>query len=211
MNSTFNCQRNNNNRAHTQGLNEIVNTSWRKTVDIDLYIYIYVTLLSKTLLNKDLPEQIVNSYQHDLGSSIHMNNSVFFGILSEYKLTIQIWIQVLGEVKSFFVLSNCAASLLQLSIWDDFHLDYPWFSTSKRQRVQTGKHASQLRVQQCMIFIPLLWELVSKKIYIKPRKINWRFMGLLCFKKEKKVATNLLRYSRLSGLVFSRFQECFLR
>lgn len=41
-NSTFNCQRNNNNRAHTQGLNEIVNTSWRKTVDIDFYIYIYM-------------------------------------------------------------------------------------------------------------------------------------------------------------------------
>lgn len=30
-----------------------------------------------------------------------MNNSVFFGILSEYKLTIQIWIQVSGKWKAF--------------------------------------------------------------------------------------------------------------
>lgn len=27
-------------------------------------------------------------------------------------------------------------------------------------------------------------------------------MGLLCFKKEKMVATNLLRYSRLSGPIY---------
>ena len=131
---------------------------------------------------------------------------MFFGILT--------WVQANysnlnsglgGSEKVFFVLSNCAASLLQLSIWDDFHLDYPWFSTSKRQRVQTGKHASHLRVQQCMIFIPLLWELVSKKYILNQGKLTQDFTGLLCFKKEKKVATNLLRYSRLSGLVFSRF------
>lgn len=115
-----------------------------------------------------------------------MNNSVFFGILSEYKLTIQIWIQVLGEVKSFFVLSNCAASLLQLSIWDDFHLDYPWFSTSKRQRVQTGKHASQLRVQQCMIFIPLLWELVSKKYMLNQGKLTEDLRASCALKRKKR-------------------------
>lgn len=68
--------------------------------------------LSETLPNQGLPNQTVNSYQHDLGSSIHMDNSVFFWILSEQELRLfKFEFRSLGSEK--LVLSNCATLLLQ--------------------------------------------------------------------------------------------------
>ena len=60
-------------------------------------------------------------------------------------------------------------------------------------------------------FYSLALRACIKKIYIKPRKITQDLRASCALKRKKKIATNLLRFSRLSGLVFSTFSECFLR
>lgn len=54
-------------------------------------------------------------------------------------------------------------------------------------------------------FYSLALRACIKKIYIKPRKITEDLWASCALKRKKRVATNLLRYSKLSGPISSRF------
>lgn len=78
LNSMFNCQRNSNSRAHTQGSSETVSS---RLAQQQTLIYIYMTSLPKNL-NQGLPNKLAHTNMIQV-QAYTWNNSVFSGILSK--------------------------------------------------------------------------------------------------------------------------------